>query len=553
AILLASLLSFGPGLGNGFVYDDPELVVDNTSLPALLAGVPGLDSKPRSHLLDLLTCDYSALGRVGAPPPEARPLGNFRPVIVLSYVADAWFWSAISRWPAGPPLLPAQLRFERLNPVGFHLTNLFFHSLNALLVFVIARSLTRRFAPALAAGLFHAVHPVHTESVCWIAGRTDVIAAAFFLAAFWLHLRARRRGGRAGRVSAGLAWLLFAAAVLAKEAALVLPGMLLVIELVRAPARGAGRGSAVRSTLPFFLIAAVYLAGRAALLAGRGDDSFLEAGTLASLPTSTLAATFLRASAWYLGKCLWPFPFHPFPDIAFVSLGEVLHWAPSLLLHAALLVLAVGLCRARRAPLVALAILGFYVSLAPLSSLVPGARLARFTEDQAFPVAERFLYLPSVMVVLGLAWLVARWARGRTGRRLALAAVALLTAGTAAANVGRTAIYRDNLSFFRAAVAAAPRSVRMNARLGAQHLARFEPEAALLRHQYAHHLQVHLPCPPVQMGLAAAARWLERPELYPQAADALRRALELDPKHLRAGVKLEAVLKRMAPSGKESR
>jgi tetratricopeptide (TPR) repeat protein len=534
-ILLASLLSFGSGLRNGFVYDDVDLVARNTQLQALLAGAPGLDGAPQSHLWALLTRDFSTLGPAGEPPAHVKPLGYFRPVIVLSYVIDAWFWSAIETWPAGEPLRPEKLGFERLDPVGFHLTNLLFHSLNALLVFLIARSLTRRFPVALAAGLFHAAHPVHAESVAWIAGRTDVIAATFFLLALWLHLRAARLGGPSARRSACLAWLLFATATLAKESALVLPGVLLVFALVFPARAGGARARAVRATLPYFLIAAVYFAIRAALLAGGPGDAFVASTTLAPLPVTTLAATFVRAGAWYLGKCFWPFPFVPYTDVAFVALGDVSGWLPSLLVHAAVVTLAVRLALVRRAPLVSFAILAFYASLAPLSNLVSGARLARFAEDQAFPVAERFLYLPSAFMVLAVAGLIAgpgrrRIGRRRIGRRLGLAAVALLTAGAAAVSFGRAAVYRDGLSFFRAAVAAAPTSVRMNAGLGAELLARFEPERALLRYQYARHLvdQVHRTAlhPPIQHGLAAAYRLMGE---VPRAVESLQVALRETP------------------------
>jgi len=512
AVLLASLVAYGPTLANDFVYDDVELLVENTQLKAAFAGAPGPDGRPRAYFREMLTQDFSRLGVVGDSPRNVRRLGYYRPVIVLSYIVDAWFWSSVTSHPPGAPFRPWKLEWNRLNPVGFHLTNVLFHALNSLLVLFLVRTLTRRPRVALTAGLLFAVHPIHAESVCWIAGRTDVIAATFFLAAFWAYLRWRRLRGPSRRVAYGAALALFVVAILTKEAALVLPAILLALELVHSHPRGLTRWKSCLAAVPFLAAALIYLVVRSQLRSGDPFDSFVDPKTLAPMSVLTLAATFLKAGAWYLGKCLCPYPMNLYADVGFIAAGDVVAWAPFFLLHAALAALAVTLAIGRRAPLLAFSILAFYLSLGPLSSILPGTRLARFVEDQEFPVAERFLYLPSLFVVLALAGLLFRPRTTTVRRGAAAVALALVTLVAVGLDIRRSAVYRTGLSFFTEAGRVSPLSARMQAGLGGQYLARYEPENALTHYRYGRHLvdDVHgrANYPPIQAGLADAYRMM---------------------------------------------
>jgi len=68
---------------------------------------------------------------------------------------------------------------------GHHLTNLFFHLTNTLLLFLLLTHTTGALWPsALVAALF-ALHPMHVESVAWVSERKDVLSAFFWLATLW--------------------------------------------------------------------------------------------------------------------------------------------------------------------------------------------------------------------------------------------------------------------------------------------------------------------------------------------------------------------------------
>ena len=95
--------------------------------------------------------------------------GNWHPLTWLSHMLDCQIYG--------------------LNPGGHHLTNLLLHSMNASLLFVALRRLTgAHWRSALVAAMF-ALHPLHVESVAWVAERKDVLSAFFFMLTLWAYAR----------------------------------------------------------------------------------------------------------------------------------------------------------------------------------------------------------------------------------------------------------------------------------------------------------------------------------------------------------------------------
>src|SRR6185369_7514920 len=142
--------------------------------------------------------------------------GFFRPLFILSYIVDSRIWHD--------------------RPFGFHLTNILLHALSSLLVFKLGLRLFQdsklpakslKAATGAAAVLF-LVHPSHTEAVTWISGRADLLATLFCLAALWsycAYVNARRIAYMV------LALGLGAVALLAKESAICLPFLILIVGL----------------------------------------------------------------------------------------------------------------------------------------------------------------------------------------------------------------------------------------------------------------------------------------------------------------------------------
>lgn len=108
-----------------------------------------------------------------------------------------------------------------LKPQSFHLMNILLHALCSVLVSLIGIRLTGRKSIGIAAGLLFALHPIHAESVAWIAGVTDPLCAAFYFSALYFYLTSSREENE--RKALYLAIGLFAGALFSKEMAFTFP------------------------------------------------------------------------------------------------------------------------------------------------------------------------------------------------------------------------------------------------------------------------------------------------------------------------------------------
>lgn len=361
-VVFLAVAAYANSLGNGFAYDDNEIVRRN---PVVVEG----------DVAGALTSPYW--------PVFAPGSGLYRPVTVGSFALE---WTLFGGAPA-----------------AFHALSVVSHAAVSALVLAILAGFLPLSGAVVGAALF-AVHPVHTEAVANVVGRAELYAAIFFLSACLLYLRGRDWSvlGRGGRL-VGILTLYFLA-LGSKEIAVTLPAVFLLLDAAR---RGDERTwlQRVADELPVYLglgaaLAAYLLARHAALGSLLGEIPAPElrqmAGSMRVVTALSLWPEYLRLllipldlSADYAPGVLVP------PD----SFGAEALLGASLLLG--LLVLAVGL-RGRR-PVVVLGVGWLVVTILPVSQLffATGTLLA-----------ERTLYLPSVglsFVVGGLAGAAATW------------------------------------------------------------------------------------------------------------------------------------------------
>jgi len=174
--------------------------------------------------------------------------GFFRPLIRMSFVVDANLWKAA--------------------PSGYHLTNIALHCCAVFLVFFLCRTLCgpkTAFGASFLSALFFAVHPIHVEPVAWISGRSELLAACFFLLSLVLFLES-------GKPSRG--WLYPAAAIAcfsigltAKETVLMaLPAAVVLFFLF--PSSGGERKKATLLLYAFTAVSVCFLLFRIFLFPG---------------------------------------------------------------------------------------------------------------------------------------------------------------------------------------------------------------------------------------------------------------------------------------------
>jgi tetratricopeptide (TPR) repeat protein len=341
----------------------------------------------------------------------------YRPLVVLSYMLDA-------------------LIFGSGSSVGPHLSNVIYHVATTWLIWLLASRLFAHFSngyiAACVAAVLFAVHPIHTESVYWIAGRSDVLATMFVLASGFFALR-WRDGDAAWTV--GLAGLFYFAALMAKETAVA--ALLLVPMVVVAAANSTSTARATGKRFMWVVMSTIYMVVTVLYLALRGIAVETSGVGLFELPWRESVTALIQAGAYYLAKVVIPWPqsnivvrdMLPGPFISVVIL----------LCGAAMIAIGVAQWRRKRNGLVLIAIAWFAVTIAPSVVIaVSGDPIGRF------PVAERYLYMPSVgfALLLGVAFnevAHSRW------RNLSIFLSVLLVAAYASATLNRGFTWQSNL------------------------------------------------------------------------------------------------------------
>lgn len=140
-----------------------------------------------------------------------------------------------------------------LKPFYYHLTNVLLHLINTLLVFVFVYRLTERKNDiALLSALLFAIHPLHVESVAWVAERKDVLYTVFFLPALILYLKYKEKPSVTLYVCMTIAYLL---SLLSKPAAVIFPLLLLCIDYFQGRKMEA---KLIVEKIPFFALSLLF-------------------------------------------------------------------------------------------------------------------------------------------------------------------------------------------------------------------------------------------------------------------------------------------------------
>jgi tetratricopeptide (TPR) repeat protein len=460
-VIAAGTAVYWPATSGGYVLDDFDLVE------------PGGPMRARSF--------RSLLG------PE-------RPIVTMSYLANA--------------------RLGGLHPGSFHLVNILFHCLNALVLWRLLAALfaAGKLPERIAANrdlfvygipLLFLLSPIQTESVAYISSRTELLAALFFLLGLWGFVVHRERRPWA---AAAIVLVCLALSALSKQDKLVLPAVVLAMDyliLCGCDWRGLRKSWPLYGTLAIGAAAGAVLVIRPILFTQSAGFR---------LNWLTYLFTQFRMFFRYLGQLVWPFHLNLDPDIApSSSLWDHGSWLALALLAA----IAAAVIRwHRKAPVAAFGALLFFIVLAPTTSFFPLLDFA----------AERRLYLPSIGFFLALlAGLSYVPATRRSALRVGLAAILLVYAvGT----FQRSRVWADDLRLWQDTVAKSPGKARPWGWLGRIYDGRGQQqlaeEAWIRAEQVVRPGTLQHATLLGNLGLAAA-----RKKNYEQAVDYYRRALEI--------------------------
>ena len=394
-LVLAVVACYGNAISGDFQFDDYNVIVFNQGVHSWESWMHGLGS-------------------------------GIRPLLKLSYTLN---------WTTGT------------GTAGFHLFNIAVHLCNVLLVFALTRHFLR-LHPALpqepgfgipfVVALLFAVHPIHTEAVTYICGRSVALMTLFYLAGLLAYAAGRARHNRM-LVYLGTP-LCFVAALAVKETAVTFPLALLVWQL----ASGGTVRDALRYQWPNWV---VLLA--AGLLFLVNDSYFSQMETSASL--NTLAgnlATQATGFAYLMRQWTFPLWLNIDPDLKVVQHleGQV----PQLAFVVGVIALVVATFRSR--PWVSFALAWALIQLLPLYIFFPRLDVAN----------DRELYLVSWPLALAL---VAEMALRLKSGRLSTAGI-MLACALGALTVLRNQDYRNEIALWEQTAALSPAKARVHNNLG---------------------------------------------------------------------------------------
>ncbi|HMQ69179.1 MAG TPA: tetratricopeptide repeat protein [Ignavibacteria bacterium] len=362
-IIVVTYLVFQNTLENNFVFDDESVIIGNTSI------------KDLSNIPKFFTAEegfHKVIGRY------------YRPVISSTYALDYSVWE--------------------LDPYGYHLTNIIIHIISCLLLFKILSTLFFRYKYrnliSLFSTLIFAVHPIHTEAVSWVSGRTDSLVTLFFFASFLFYIEFTResdssRSEKSDKTSVkknylylGLSLFFYATGLLTKEMIVTMPVIILLYDLVYRKKDIDYIKENIISYVLFFGVTIIYLILRYSLLADIPErETYLY---FFGKDYTVVIGTMIKTIPVYFRLLFAPFPllYHyngVIPDAKTLIDSAVIF---SFLFIVFLIFIAVYFYK--KDSIISFCILFFLISLAPVMNIIPTMNL----------MAERFLYFTSFALVL---------------------------------------------------------------------------------------------------------------------------------------------------------
>lgn len=460
AALYLAFQVYGPALNGPFLFDDTSLPYDSgnftNNVRAWVAGV--------------------------------------RPLLMLSYWVNYQFTH---------------------DPPGFHITNVFIHVLNSFLVFLIVRKLQQFgsavqppapgafLLPGFAAAVF-LLHPIQTESVAYIAGRSEPLSVLFLFAAFAVFLYRR---------SAAVSWpvaiavlALFGAALLTKEHTLVLPALLLLTDYYWNPGfswRGIPRNWRLYGPIAVGAVGGTVFVAKILAHAGGSAGFGIKEFTWYQY-------FFTQCRAFFVYLRLFVFPAGQNLDWDYPISRNLLGHGALFGLAAILALVAAAIYFRRRYPLASYGFLVYVLLMAPTSSFVP-------IKD---PVAERRLYLPMIGLLLVV---TAALQHLRVDRRKLAAALGAIAAVLAVATYQRNQLWASDIAVWEDAAAKSPLKQRVRFQLAHAYYSHGRYQDAVK--QYAQAALVAKPDYGLLVDWGLAYDRLDQPE---EALAKLREAAALD-------------------------
>lgn len=324
------------------------------------------------------------------------------PVIQAGLSAEGFRWAFGSKYfGLWNPLVWVSFMLDYqlygLNAGCYHLTNLFLHIMSTLLLFWLFNRMTGTIWKSAFVAAFFALHPLHVESVAWIAERKDVLSAFFWMLTlcFYVYYTEKPVIKRYLFVIFG-----FILALLSKPMVLTLPVIMILLDYWPLKRFELGKQNWIvwqlKEKMPFFTLSAVLV-----FVTFHTPGNSMD---IKSIPLISRLANAPVAFITYLGKTFWPFDmaiFYPFSDnIPLWQIGG----AVTLIIAISIAVVVMM----KRIPCFFVGWLWYTITILPVIGIF---------QIGNFAMTDRYHYLPSIGMAIMLAWSVPLLFAATDGRK----------------------------------------------------------------------------------------------------------------------------------------
>ncbi len=412
-LTLSCVIVYGNMLNNRFVWDDKLFIEKSYFI------------RDFSNIKKVFYTDYWQASY------RAYQASFYRPLITASFIIDFRMW--------------------KNNPFGYHLTNLIFHILTCFIFFAVIRYFMS-LGGAVLGSLVFAVHPIHTESVTFICGRTDVMSAFFLFTSLYLFIRgifARKSIVRIFLISAVA--LLYMLALLCKEASIVGLALFGVTWLCfRQDSRAEWRYP-VQVLLAVSAMTVLYMIIRYTLLSGVMAHRNAYPGATFMYTVLTLPKIIVL----YIGKLLVPvglsIDYAPRVVTSVLSASFIF---PIIIILILLSITIVSYKRGRK--VVAYGILWFFITVLPVTNIIP---IGIF-------MADRFLYIPSLGLAFVGGYILDGLVNRNYNRRIVFGCIIVIMLSSMVLVVRRNTDWRNEYVLWSKTAETTPASFRAQGSLG---------------------------------------------------------------------------------------
>lgn len=344
-LFLLTFFVYGNTLFNGLFFDDQDFIYDNTYV--------------KTFAIDKFFTENAIAG--------AGKISNYyRPLQETTYAVEYALFKDMS--------------------FIYHFDNIFLHAIAGILLFIFIKNLTKNNFVALVTSLLFIIHPHQTEAVAYASGRNDSMYVIFTLLTFLFYLKKERKFYL-------LSLFTYLLALLSKEAALMVPGLIVLIDYFKT--------QSIKKTLLgykqfifYFVIAGLYFLLRLTVLNFQDTLNFYGTGTIYTTNVFVRILTFLSLLPTYMHIIFYP-------DVLYIDRLATIVTDP-INMNVLMSIVGIGILlffcikSFRKYPIFLFCFSWFFITIVPVSGIIPINGL----------LYEHFLYFPSIGIFLAIAYLL---------------------------------------------------------------------------------------------------------------------------------------------------